>query len=123
MHGHQNVHTSHDPPADPTFRCDGCRVGLPIELIATVAAGYVYCQTCSVPDRLPTPTRVDFSPLNPERLPSCARCGDAQIWLVEDPVFGAEVEVCRDCYHEHGDPAQKRTVTTDFATTHAVDEG
>jgi len=115
MYGHQNVHTSHSPPSDPLFRCAGCRVGLALRHIRKTSAGYYYCQTCSVPDRLPEPTPVDLSGISVEAVPTCARCDSPELHLVEDPYYGPDAEVCRECYAEHGDPTEPHQVTTDLA--------
>jgi len=101
------------PPSDPPFRCAGCRVGLALRHVATVSAGYYYCQTCTVPDQLPSPTPVDCHVWALEDLPTCARCNSTELSLVEDPYHGPEAEVCRDCYAEYGDPTVPHEVTTD----------
>lgn len=118
MKGGQNVHAGHTPPSDPPLRCYGCRVGLEPRHVAKSAGGRPFCRSCWVPDRLPDPIKVGLSALDADDLPTCARCGDPQISLVEDPIHGTDAEVCRECYAEHGDPTTRREVTTDLARRH-----
>lgn len=118
MYGTQNVHTSYSPPPNPPFRCAGCRVGMACRHVRKVSAGYYYCRTCTVPDPLPEPTTVDLMDTTVDALPTCARCTSPELWLLEDPYFGPEAEVCRECYAEYGDPTEPHEVTTDLVREH-----